>query len=279
MSTTPNTATAALYEAMRRIADAPQDYELDPGRGDSRAIIRTLLAEVESTAIHTDDEQPAAAAPFTEGRAAFMQIGTTPALQGLRAELRIEGYPPLVGRYAGAGMRRADGQEGLLLIEPTLVFEREQPEQPAPVEVGQRYTSRTDPNRTVTVTRVWQPPLQDGPAVAYDIWEPGYQGAPGSWGSACPLDVFHRTYRLTDSGPVTPAEEEETSKAYPCGIGVYCDECGIEVRGDYLVTDDMTSEQRLACARTDLSTRLGWSCTDAGDFCPACQYPQDDGQS
>ncbi|MFD7994525.1 hypothetical protein [Streptomyces mexicanus] len=42
------TATAALYEAMRRIADAPQDYELDPGRGDARAIIRNLLAEVEA---------------------------------------------------------------------------------------------------------------------------------------------------------------------------------------------------------------------------------------
>jgi hypothetical protein len=50
----PLTATAALYEAMRRIADAPQDYELDPGRGDARATLRALLAEVEGKA------QPAA---------------------------------------------------------------------------------------------------------------------------------------------------------------------------------------------------------------------------
>lgn len=66
------------------------------------------------------------------------------------------------------------------------------------------------------------------------------------------------------------ADQDDASEAYPCGITVYCDECGTEVRGDYLVTDDMTSEQRLACARNDLSTRLGWSCTEAGDFCPAC---------
>jgi hypothetical protein len=54
----------------------------------------------------------------TDGYTAWMQIGTTP--QGGRAELRIEGQPPLVGRYAGAGMRK---HEGLTLIEPRLVFE------------------------------------------------------------------------------------------------------------------------------------------------------------
>lgn len=48
MTSTPTTAAAALYEALRRIADAPQDAELDLGRGDARAIIRNLLAEVEA---------------------------------------------------------------------------------------------------------------------------------------------------------------------------------------------------------------------------------------
>ena len=63
-------------------------------------------------------QQPAT--DFTEARAAFMQIGQTPSLQGLRVELRIEGYPPLVGNYAGAGMRRIE--PGVLSIEPSLLF-------------------------------------------------------------------------------------------------------------------------------------------------------------
>ncbi|MET9436940.1 hypothetical protein [Streptomyces sp. NPDC006551] len=66
-----------------------------------------------------DAGQPAEA-EFTEARAAFIQIGQTPALQGLRVELHIEGYPPLVGNYAGAGMRRID--DGVMAIEPTLLF-------------------------------------------------------------------------------------------------------------------------------------------------------------
>lgn len=46
----PRTATAALHEAIRRIDDTPQDYELDPGRGDALAVIRALLAETEAQA-------------------------------------------------------------------------------------------------------------------------------------------------------------------------------------------------------------------------------------
>lgn len=59
-------------------------------------------------------------AEFTDASTAFMQIGQTPALRGLRVELRIEGYPPIVGNYAGAGMRRLE--EGVLAIEPLLLF-------------------------------------------------------------------------------------------------------------------------------------------------------------
>ncbi|MFD8611053.1 hypothetical protein [Streptomyces sp. NPDC059631] len=58
----PSTATAVLYEAMRRIANAEQDHELDPGRGDSRSIIRTLLAEVEAQQPAAAEESPADAA-------------------------------------------------------------------------------------------------------------------------------------------------------------------------------------------------------------------------
>ncbi|MFD4936322.1 hypothetical protein [Streptomyces virginiae] len=68
--------------------------------------------------------------PDTEGGIAFRQIGRTPSLQGLRAELHIDGFPPLVGRYSGAGMRRFDDRRELLLIEPALVFVRASLEDP-----------------------------------------------------------------------------------------------------------------------------------------------------
>jgi hypothetical protein len=71
----------------------------------------------------------------------------------------------------------------------------EAPVEPAAPAVGQRYTSRTDPARTVTVTRVW------GTAVAFD-WR---DDKPGQCGSACPLDVFNRAYE-----PEQPAEPTVT---------------------------------------------------------------------
>jgi hypothetical protein len=85
-------------------------------------------AEQAEKATHTGEATPELL-PFTEASDAFMQIGHTPALQGLRTELHIEGRPALVGRYIGAGMRKAPDQDGLLIIEPALVFEwAEKPE-------------------------------------------------------------------------------------------------------------------------------------------------------
>ncbi|MFF5471058.1 hypothetical protein [Streptomyces achromogenes] len=58
--------------------------------------------------------------------------------------------------------------------------------------VDDRYVKRDAPDkgRVVTVTRVWK--AGDGhTAVAYD-WT---DDKPGRCGSACPLDVFHRTYQ------------------------------------------------------------------------------------
>ncbi|MEU5476702.1 hypothetical protein [Streptomyces mirabilis] len=69
------------------------------------------------------DEQPTVEEPFTEASAAFIQLGSTPSLQGLRAELRIEGYPLLVGRYAGAALGRVKNHAGLLSAEPRLLFQ------------------------------------------------------------------------------------------------------------------------------------------------------------
>jgi hypothetical protein len=67
------------------------------------------------------------------------------------------------------------------------------------IEAGQHHRDREDPDRIVTVTRVWQPQDSAEVSVAYDIWEPGYHGPPGSWGSACSLAAFQRRYN-TDAG-------------------------------------------------------------------------------
>jgi hypothetical protein len=60
-------------------------------------------------------------APYTDAGAAFMQLGRTPSLAGLRAELRIDGQPPIVGTYCGVGMRKPNHRPGLL-VEPVLLF-------------------------------------------------------------------------------------------------------------------------------------------------------------
>lgn len=83
-------------------------------------------------------EEAATGPEFTEARAAFMQIGHTPSLEGLRTELRIEGWPPIVGSYNGASMQRmhdVPGHEHLLAVEPRLIFEYAE-EQPAAEETA-----------------------------------------------------------------------------------------------------------------------------------------------
>lgn len=62
-----------------------------------------------------------------------------------------------------------------------------------------------------------------------------------------------------------PAEER-----YPCGLGVFCDTCDIEFRGDFIVTDTMTKAQRLDVVRSHVRAE-GWQCDAAGDFCPECE--------
>lgn len=60
------------------------------------------------------------------------------------------------------------------------------------------------------------------------------------------------------------------SEAYPCQIGVFCDECGRTVSHDYLVHDGMTKAQQLQVARDHLTVNEGWSCTPDADLCPGC---------
>lgn len=74
------------------------------------------------------------------------------------------------------------------------------------VEPGRHYMDRRDTGRIVTVTKVFSSIVDGRTAVAYDIWEPGYEGPPGSWGSAVSIDQFRALYR--PDGDENDAEEE-----------------------------------------------------------------------
>lgn len=55
---------------------------------------------------------------------------------------------------------------------------------------------------------------------------------------------------------------------YPSRITVFCDHCGVENTGEYMVSEDMTSTERLAVARQHLVQNKGWEhTTDGDDFC------------
>lgn len=54
---------------------------------------------------------------------------------------------------------------------------------------------------------------------------------------------------------------------FPCAVAIFCDVCGREERGDYLVRDIDTQETRFEIARTFLRAQ-GWRCDDTGDYCP-----------
>lgn len=78
----------------------------------------------------TADGDGGFAPPFTEGGAAFTQLGMTDA--GQVAVLRIGNEAPVVGTYRGFGSRAVKGHEGVLLIEPALTF----PFEPVPPDTA-----------------------------------------------------------------------------------------------------------------------------------------------
>lgn len=56
---------------------------------------------------------------------------------------------------------------------------------------------------------------------------------------------------------------------YPSRITVFCDHCGTENTGEYMVSAEMTSRERLDVARRHLVANAGWEHTaDGDDFCP-----------
>jgi len=54
---------------------------------------------------------------------------------------------------------------------------------------------------------------------------------------------------------------------FPCQVAVFCDVCGHEERGDYLVREADPQEARFETARAFLRTQ-GWRCDENGDYCP-----------
>lgn len=57
------------------------------------------------------------------------------------------------------------------------------------------------------------------------------------------------------------------SPLYPSRITVFCDECGTEFTGEFMVSEEQNSAERLEVARAHMRTQ-GWQCDDEGDFCP-----------
>lgn len=70
-----------------------------------------------------------------------------------------------------------------------------------------RHGTHNNSDRIVTVTRVSVGATPDI-GVAYDIWEPSYQGKPENWGSAVGLKLFLRLYE-----PETTAERDAVAEA------------------------------------------------------------------
>jgi hypothetical protein len=60
------------------------------------------------------------------------------------------------------------------------------------------------------------------------------------------------------------------SPLMPDPIGVFCDDCGTVVEGQYIVSEEQTKEQRLEVARVHMRA-AGWVCDENGDYCPDCQ--------
>jgi hypothetical protein len=55
---------------------------------------------------------------------------------------------------------------------------------------------------------------------------------------------------------------------YPSRITVFCDHCGVENTGEYMVSTEMSPTERLAVARNHLVQNEGWESDDGDDFCP-----------
>ncbi|MBK3555680.1 hypothetical protein JHN55_03785 [Streptomyces sp. MBT56] len=92
--------------------------------------------------------------------------------------------------------------------------------------------------------------------------------------AVCAAWVHDLDSRTPTVQPLTPEIvsailRDPNSPLYPSQITVFCDHCGVEATGDYMVSEHMTRAERLAVARKHLVDTAGWESTDDGDdFCP-----------
>lgn len=126
------TALGNPFSEMRRHEKGPDGWPAS--HPVSPKEVAEVLRELLATGEHPDTAQPEPTVadtqlPDTDARTAFVQTGMTS--MGGRAELRIEGQRPLIGRYCGAGIRK-DQSSGLMILEPMLTFEWPAAAQPEP---------------------------------------------------------------------------------------------------------------------------------------------------
>lgn len=68
-----------------------------------------------------------------------------------------------------------------------------------------------------------------------------------------------------------PTDTAPAEELYPCAIAVFCDDCGTEVRHDYVVSDHMDKLERHQVARNHLAKNEGWLCDKDDDLCRNCR--------
>lgn len=75
----------------------------------------------------------------------------------------------------------------------------------------------------------------------------------------------------TEVAAIVRAAANDEGERYPCALGVFCDRCGEDWSGDFIVHTGMTQTDRFAVVRGHLVEHEGWQCDADGDLCPACK--------
>jgi hypothetical protein len=69
---------------------------------------------------------------------------------------------------------------------------------------------------------------------------------------------------------VVRAAAMDEGELYPCQLGIFCDRCGETFEGDFIVSVNMTRDERLGVIRKHMTTVHGWRCDEHGDICYRC---------
>ena len=96
----------------------------------------------------------------------------------------------------------------------------------------------------------------------------GHDAFPPNGGHAADCAYVGGISQRCTCGPDASSNAFDDEK-YPAAITVFCDSCDLTVTNDFVVSDRVTKAERLEFARAHLRGE-GWSCAEAGDFCPAC---------